>query len=225
MAFERPNQKLIAKRAGEIGEQRNIQRFSSVDAEGVDIFGVVGISHAAAEAGAQPVVLLAEGDLVVEQAVGGVSLDKAPIVDCGNRALGDCGLDIRAARGWIVGDRKGAYILIRQRLGQCVRVAGGRGSFVKLATHMDQKPARGSVAADSGVVIEAVLVRTAVVIDDGRAEMIAVAQRRAADAARQGVDRLHPQSICRGQTLVLSVIAQLAAQRPVDFFRFVCEGP
>jgi len=128
---------------------------------------------------------------VVEQAVGGVRLKESPIRDCGNGPLGDRGLDIRAARGRIVGNRIVAYILICQCLGQCVRVAGGRGRLVILATHMQQKPARGRVAADARVIIEAALIRTAVVVDDGRAKMIAVAQRCTADAACHGVDRLH----------------------------------
>ena len=78
VAFEGADQKLIAEGAGENGEQRNVQRLSAVDAEGVDIFRVVGVGHPAAQSGAEPVVLLAEGDLVVEQAVGGVRLDEAP---------------------------------------------------------------------------------------------------------------------------------------------------
>jgi hypothetical protein len=49
VAFQRSNQKLIAEGAGEIGEQRNVQRFSAVDAEGVDILSVIGVGHAAAQ--------------------------------------------------------------------------------------------------------------------------------------------------------------------------------
>ena len=57
-----------------------MQGFNAVDAEGVDVFGVVGVGHAAAEAGAEPVVLLAEGDFVVEDAGGDVGLDDAALV-------------------------------------------------------------------------------------------------------------------------------------------------
>jgi drug/metabolite transporter superfamily protein YnfA len=68
---------------------------------------------------------------------------------------------------------------------------------VKLAAHVQQKPAYGRVTADAGVIIEAALVWTTVVVDDRRAEVIAVAERRTADAARNGVDRLHPHFILR----------------------------
>ena len=88
VAFERSNQKLIAEGAGEQGEQRNVQRFDSVDAEGIDIFRIIGVGHAAAQSGAEPVVLLAEGYFVVEEAGGGVCLDKAPIGGCADGALG-----------------------------------------------------------------------------------------------------------------------------------------
>ena len=111
-----------------------------------------------------------------------------------------------------------------ERLSQRGRVAGGRGSSLELATHMKQKPACRGVSADARIIIEAVLVRTAVVVDDGRAEMIAVAQRRAADAARHGVDRLHPHFILRDRTRVLSIVAQLARQCLVNPLRLVRGG-
>ena len=95
---------------------------------------------------------------------------------------------------------------------------------MKLAAHMEQKPAGGCVAADARVVIEAALIRAAVVVDDGRAEMIAIAQRRAADAARHGVDRLHTHMLLRGLTGGLRIEAQLAGQCRVNPRRFVRGG-
>jgi len=41
VAFERTHQKLVTEWASENGEQRNEQRLSSVDAEGVDVLRVV----------------------------------------------------------------------------------------------------------------------------------------------------------------------------------------
>ena len=101
VAFQRSNQKLIAEGAGEQGEQRNLQRFDAVDAEGVDIFGVVGVGHAAAHSRAQPVVLLAEGNLVVEQTVGGVRLDKAHLGGRDDGAQRNGRLVVRKASGGV----------------------------------------------------------------------------------------------------------------------------
>jgi hypothetical protein len=95
---------------------------------------------------------------------------------------------------------------------------------VKLAAHVQQKPAYGRVTADARVIIEAVGVRTSVVVDDGRAEMIAIAEWRAADAARHGVNRLHQHFVLRCLTGGLRIVAQLAGQRRVNPRRFVRGG-
>src|ERR1035438_4296022 len=96
-------------------------------------------------------------------------------------AGGDGGLHVGESRGWIDGYRQEAYIVCRERLGQRSRVAGGRGRGLKLAARIQQEPARGHIAAGSGVVVKAVLVGTPIVVDDCRSQMVAVAKRRAAD--------------------------------------------
>ena len=53
---------------------------------------------------------------------------------------------------------------------------------MELAAHIKSKPAGDGIAAGAGVVVESALVGTAVVVDDRRAEMEAVAQGSAADA-------------------------------------------
>ena len=60
MASQRAHQKFIAEGPGEPGKQRNIQRLNAINVKRVDILSVVGISHSAAQARSQPVVLLAE---------------------------------------------------------------------------------------------------------------------------------------------------------------------
>src|ERR1039457_1173570 len=86
VAFERADQQIVAEGAGEPGEQRNVERLDAVDAEGIDVLGVVGVGHGGSLAGAEPFVLFAEGYLVVEDVGGEVSLDEAPIGGGGDRS-------------------------------------------------------------------------------------------------------------------------------------------
>jgi len=93
---------------------------------------------------------------------------------------------------------------------------------LELAAHIESKPAGSGIAAGAGVVVESVLVRPPVVVDDRRAEMKAVAQRRTADGARNGVDRLDAGVALVRQAGALGVVAQFMHQRIVNILCLVC---
>ncbi len=109
----------------------------------------------------------------------------------------------------------------RKRLGQCLGVAGGRGRCLKLAARIEHEPAGCGIAAGAGVVIESALVGAAVVVDDGRAQMIAVAQGRAADAADYGVNRLDAGFALERHAGPRHLVAQFVHQRIVDLLGLV----
>ena len=67
MARERPDHKVIAEGASNIRKSRNVQRLDSIDAERVDILGIIGVGHACTDSRPQPIVLLSERDLVVQK--------------------------------------------------------------------------------------------------------------------------------------------------------------
>ena len=90
---------------------------------------------------------------------------------------------------------------------------------MELAAHIESKPAGGGIAAGAGVVIEAVLVGTAVVVDDGRAEMEAVTQGCAADGAGHGVERFDMLAVLLRQALHPGVVVQKMDQSGVDILR------
>src|ERR1700691_2579426 len=66
MALQRADQELIAEWAGQVGQHRNVERLNAVNSERINILSIVGVGHARSQAGSQPVVLFAEGDLVIE---------------------------------------------------------------------------------------------------------------------------------------------------------------
>ena len=116
-------------------------------------------------------------------------------------------------------DEGGRLVVDREGLckGCGVPRPGGRG--LELATDIDQEAAGGGVTAGAGVVIESGLVGAAVVVDDRRAEVEAVAQRGAADAALHGVDRLDAGVTFMGAAGALLVGLQLVLERLVDALR------
>ena len=94
VAFERADEEVVAERAGEPGKKRNVQRLDAIDAEGVDVLSVVGVGHAAADGGSEPIVLLAERDFVVEIVGGDVGLQDARIGVVGDGSGGNGGLAV-----------------------------------------------------------------------------------------------------------------------------------
>ena len=92
MPSERTHQKLIAERAGQERKQRDIQRLNAIDVKSVEILGIIGIGHTAAQSRPQPLVLLAKGKNMIEILRGDIGLEKAPIGSGRNRSHWDCGL-------------------------------------------------------------------------------------------------------------------------------------
>ena len=120
--------KIVAKRPGEQGEQWNVERLDAVDAEGIDVFGVVGVGHAAAQPRSKPVVLFAEGDFVIEEVGRDVSLHDPCIRRGGDWPHGDGGLIVdsggvavrRCCRRYV----EACVVHRAERLGQRLGVAG-----------------------------------------------------------------------------------------------------
>jgi hypothetical protein len=116
---------------------------------------------------------------VVEDVRGNISFNESPIGSCGDRPHRDCRLWKVIIRQLGSGISIGSAVNRAERLGKCLRVPSGRGRALELAAYIEGKPAGSSIAAGAGVVVESALVGAAVVVNDGRAEVEAVAQRRA----------------------------------------------
>ena len=150
---------------------------------------------------------------MVENVRGDVSLHHAPVgIGC-DRSHGDGGLIVWKPGGSV---EEGCAVHCAERLGQPLGVARGRGRRLELAARVESEGAGGGVAAGAGVVVEAVLVGAAVVVDDRRAQMETVAERRSADAARHGVNRFDAGAAPVRQAGSLAVLAQLVHQRRIN---------
>ena len=79
VAAQRANQKLVAERPGQPREQGNVERLDAVDFEAIEILRIIGKRHARALRRTQPLVLLAEGEYVVQVLVGEIRFKKAPL--------------------------------------------------------------------------------------------------------------------------------------------------
>ena len=220
VALERADEKVVAERAGEIGETGNVQRFDAIDAKRIDILSVVGVGEGSAQSGPKPVVLLAKGDFVIEKVRRDVGLKNAAACDGADGSHGNGGLVI-GKTGCGVDERH-----CRRRLESvCASgrgVAGSGWRYLKLAARVEQEATGGCVAAGSGVVVESVLVGTAVVVDDGLAEVKAVVERSAGDGARSGVDGLNARLAPEDAAGALHVGVKFAIERFVDLLRLVC---
>src|SRR5580698_10020799 len=69
MPLQAAHEKVIAEGACEPRKQWNAQRLDAVDLKIVDVFGVVAPQHRCALVWTQPVIALAEGDLVPQQMI------------------------------------------------------------------------------------------------------------------------------------------------------------
>jgi len=121
---------------------------------------------------------------MVEQMRGNESLHHSPVGGAGNRPHRDGGL--------VIGDagriKKGGGVNCAERVGQPLGVAGGRGRGLELAAHVEYEAPGYGITAGAGVVVEAVFVGPAIVVNDGRAKMIAVVQGRSANCPGHAVD-------------------------------------
>src|ERR1017187_9660515 len=161
VTFERSNQEVVAERACEIREPRDMQRLNSVDAKRIDVFGIVGVSHSAAESGSKPIVLLAKRNFVIEHVCRDIGLEQASV---GRRWYGPKGngrLVERQVRDRI-DERYG--VLVRKCQRQCGRVTGGRGCALKFTARVEQKTTSRGITTGAGVVVKSVRVRSAVVV-------------------------------------------------------------
>ena len=96
---------------------------------------------------------------------GNIALDEAAVGRCGDGAERD-GL----LHG--VGDGRNA-VTAGELTEECLRVTGGGRRILKLAARVQGEDARRGIAAGAGVVVEAALVGTPVVVGDGLAYVIA----------------------------------------------------
>jgi len=94
VAFEAAVEEVVADGAEQAREVLDAEGFDAVDAEGVDVLGVVGPGHGAAHGGAEPRVGLAAGDFVAEDVVGEGGFDDAEGILRDDGAGGDGGLRI-----------------------------------------------------------------------------------------------------------------------------------
>ncbi len=99
VAAKRTDQKLIAKRAGEAGEPRNVQRLDAVDVEGIDVLGVVGVGKGATLCRPKPLVLFAERNYVIEHLCRYVGLHHSSLRNGGDRSDRNGGLVVQRNRG------------------------------------------------------------------------------------------------------------------------------
>src|SRR6185312_15920610 len=83
----------------------------------------------------------------------------------------------------------------RDLRGECLRIAASRGRMLVLAAHMQRPAASLGQRGEAGDVVEAGLVRAAIVVEEGLAQMEAVLKNRAGDALDACVEGL--QSIHR----------------------------
>ena len=130
VAFEAADEELVTEGAGEAREQRDVKRLRAIDLEGVDVLGVVAVKKLPPLGRGQPVVALADGELVVEQTIGEVRLDSADrlaaeigpsgIVDwTGLVAMGTTSIaeSVIEQSGRVPGSRGGELVLCRERRG------------------------------------------------------------------------------------------------------------
>lgn len=183
VAFEGANEEVVAGRTQDAGDERDVERLDAVDAEGVDVLGVVAIGHGSAVARPKPGVGFAKGDFVVAKQDGGVGLLQGEGVDGLGVAVGDGVLDEGGAYG-AVRDEVGTGELV----GDGVRVGRARGGVLVLAANEERETAPLVDAGEAGDVVEAFGVGTAVVVDECLAQVETVAEVVAGDAHEARVD-------------------------------------
>ena len=67
----------------------------------------------------------------------------------------------------------------------------GRGVLI-FAAHIKREAPPSAIPGESVISVDTLLVRAAVIVNDGLPEMIAIVQRRAVNARRNGIDRFQP---------------------------------
>src|SRR5437868_2496964 len=127
VAFQTAHEKLIPERPRQAREQRDVQRLGPVDLERVDVLSVVAVEEAAALCRSEPVVALAEGYLVIQDAIREICLHDTKDVRVRNRAFRNRCLDRIAGHGYLVNIREGVE--------QGRRISRSRWRMLVLATN------------------------------------------------------------------------------------------
>jgi len=136
---------------------------STRNAEGVDIFCVVGVGHSAAQPGAQASCPVCRRRFLVQD----MRETKASIT---RRLWWQQSRPIGMV-AWLYGSpvagiEGGGGVNYAERVGH-ERSSRWLRCGLKLAAHIEYEPPGYGIAAGAGVVVEAVIVRTAIVVDDG----------------------------------------------------------
>ena len=162
-----------------------MQWLNPIDAERIEVLGVIGIRKSAAQARPEPVILFSERKLMMENVCRDIGFENAGM---------DCRIDWAQRNGHLmvglacVGIDEWYAIDFGESLRKRRRVACGRRSRLELAARVNKEAAGRCISANTRVVVESVLIGTTVVVNDGLAEMKAVVERSAGDAERGGVD-------------------------------------
>ena len=171
MTLEATDEKVVAEWPGNSRQAGNAKGFDAIDAEGIDVLGVVAPREGAALGRPQPCVGFAKGNLVAPEVIGEISLDDAEYVSRGNRALGNDRLVQTVRR----------FIYPRQRLCDGDGVAHGRGGVLVFTPEVEREAVRLGAGAKAGDEVKARFIGPAIVVDDGESYMVAVAQGKTSD--------------------------------------------
>ena len=117
VAFETADQEFVTHGSQNLRDEGNIKRFDSIDAEVINVFGIVAIAHASADARTPPVIALAEGNFVPGEQDSGVCFLDAEVVGRGYRP--------ERNRRVICGDAELIVHQQRLRLVEGIAVRGG----------------------------------------------------------------------------------------------------
>ena len=182
VALEAAVEEVVAYWAEEAGDEWDVHRLDTVDAEGVDVFGVVRPCHAGTVGGAEPCVVFASGELVPEKMIGEGAFDEAEgVLGCDGAGGDGCLIGVEAGGGTDLVD-------VGEGVGEGVVIAHGTGSVLVLGAGVEGEAAFLGQDGSAKEVIEAGLIGTTIVVDDGLAEVVAVAQGRLADVHAAVVD-------------------------------------
>ena len=109
----------------------------------------------------------------------------------------------------------------REDLRQACGVSGGGRRRLDFSACVDEEAAGRCVSTDARVVVESIFVRATIVVDDRLAEVKAVVERSAADAAESGVDGLNACHAFESAARALRIGMKLAIESCVDLLRLV----
>ena len=98
VAVQTTDHEFVAKRSGHVGQPGNVQRLDAIDAERIDVLGVIGVRKSGAHGRPEPLVLLSERELVMENVRRDVGFENAGVDCCIDRAQRNRHLMVGLAR-------------------------------------------------------------------------------------------------------------------------------